>query len=313
VIRTVPAICPLCPGSSGAPSRALVGEGVDFEYRTVSDSFRFVRCEGCGTLLLDPRPADEEIPSLYPPDYGPYRFDSLPGVVRRARDLVQRRKVAILLPHAGERARVVDLGCGGGALLRLMRAHGRPSWSLAGWDFPGEHLDRVEAQGFEVIRGPVEPGLVPDASVDAFVLNQVIEHFPEPARVVEVLAAALKPGGVLVIETPDTGGLDARWFRRRYWGGYHFPRHLVLFDERTLAELVRRAGLEVVERKRLTSPSFWLHSFHHAAGESGAFRWTQPFFTKSNPLALLLATAFDLARAPFGPTSNLRIVARRPA
>jgi len=193
-----------------------------------------------------------------------------------------------------------------------MRRHGRASWKLSGWDFPGPHLDRVEKEGFAVIRGAVEPGLVPDASVDAFVLNQVIEHFPEPARVLAVLARALKPGGVLVIETPNVDGLDARWFRRRYWGGYHFPRHLVLFDERTLAELVRRAGLEVAESARLASPSFWMHSFHHAAEESRLFRWTRPLFTKANPLALGLATGFDLARARFGPTSNLRIVARRP-
>ena len=40
-------------------------------------------------------------------------------------------------------ARIVDLGCGGGALLRLLRRHGRPDWSLVGWDFPGPHMDRL--------------------------------------------------------------------------------------------------------------------------------------------------------------------------
>lgn len=309
MIRTVPALCPLCPAGV---ARTPVASGVDFEYRTVPDTFHFVRCAGCGILLLDPRPADEEIARLYPPDYGPYRFDRLPGLARAARDFVQRKKVEILLPHAPEGAHVVDLGCGGGALLRLMKRYGRTSWKLSGWDFPGSHLDRVEKEGFAVIRGAVEPGLVPGVSVDAFVLNQVIEHFPEPARVLAVLARALKPGGVLVIETPDTGGLDARWFGRRHWGGYHFPRHLVLFDETTLAELVRRAGLEIAESSRLASPSFWLHSFHHAAGESSLFRWTRPLFTKANPFALGVATAFDLVRSRFGPTSNLRIVARRP-
>ena len=309
MIRTIPAICPLCPGGA---ARTAVASGVDFEYRTVPDSFHFVRCEGCGTFLLDPRPADEEIQRLYPSDYGPYRFDRLPAPVRAARDFVQRKKVAALLPHAPEGAHVVDLGCGGGALLRLMRKYGRASWKLSGWDLPGPHLDRVEQEGFAVIRGAFEQGLVSDASVDAFVLNQVIEHFPEPARVLAVLARALKPGGVLVIETPNVDGLDARWFRRRHWGGYHFPRHLVLFDERTLAELVRRAGLEVAESARLASPSFWLHSFHHAAEESRSFRWTRPLFTKANILALASATAFDVIRARFGPTSNLRIVARRP-
>jgi SAM-dependent methyltransferase len=309
VIAVEPAVCPLCPP---AVPRTLVATGIDFEYATCPDSFAFVRCEGCGTLLLDPRPTDEALPALYPDDYGPHHFDRLPAVVRWGRDAVQGRKVKVLERLAPATARVVDLGCGGGALLRLMRRTGPAGWQLAGWDFPGPHLDRLEADGFEIIRGPVVHGAVAEGTVDLFVLNQVIEHFARPDRVLEVLSSALKPGGAIVLETPDTSSLDARLFRSRYWGGYHFPRHLVLFHRRSLVELLARVGLNAVETSSLSSPAFWIQSFHHAASERRFLRSLTPLLNLTNPLAVAGATAFDLMRAPFSPTSNLRVVARKP-
>jgi SAM-dependent methyltransferase len=309
VIATEPATCPLCPPST---ERTRIAEGVDFEYATCPDVFTFVRCEGCGTLLLDPRPTDEALPALYPEEYGPYHFDRLPAFVRWGRDQVQQRKVDVLLRFAPPRACVVDLGCGGGALLRLMRRAGRDGLHLVGWDFPGPHLDRLEAEGFEIIRGPVVHGAVAERSVDLFVLNQVIEHFARPREVLEVLARALKPGGTIILETPDTRGLDARLFHARYWGGYHFPRHLVLFHREGLVELLARVGLDTVEARSLPSPAFWIQSFHHVASERRLLRPLTQLLQLNNPLAVVGATAFDLMRAPFAPTSNLRVVARKP-
>lgn len=308
MIRTVPAICPLCGPEF---PRRRVGEGHDFEYRTVPDRFTVVECERCGVRLLDPRPADEEIPKLYPPEYEPYHFDELPALVKRGRDMVQMRKVSALESVAPPGARIVDVGCGDGALLRLLRREGPKEWQLAGWDFPGPHLDRLEAAGFEVHRGDIHPDSLPPQSVDVFVLNQVIEHFARPAEVVHALAEQLRPGGVLVLETPDIRGLDARWFGASYWGGYHFPRHLVLFHGKALAQLLQRSGLQVVESRFLASPAFWIQSCHHALSERPVVGALAPLFSLRNPIAVVAATLADLLRLRFGPTSNIRVVARK--
>lgn len=309
MIQTVAARCPLCGPDF---PRGPVAQGVDFEYGTVPDTFSVVSCRTCGTWMLDPRPTDEELPRLYPESYEPYHFDRLPGLVRRGRDLVQRRKVDMLSEVAPPGARIVDVGCGGGALLDLMRRFGPKDWTLAGWDFPGPHLERVAAAGFETIQGPVTEDALPPASVDVFVLNQVLEHFAHPGDVVAALAKLLKPGGALVIETPSTEGLDAKLFGRRYWGGFHFPRHLVLFHGAALTELLRRHGLEARTAQSLPSPAFWIQSFHHAASERPGTRALASLFTLRNPLAVALATGADLLRAPFAPTSNMRVVARKP-
>jgi SAM-dependent methyltransferase len=308
MIRTVAAVCPLCGPDF---PRRKIAEGHDFEYDTVPDNFTVTECGACHLRLLDPRPVDEELAALYPPEYEPYHFDQLPGLVRRGRDLVQRRKVSALAAVVPANARIVDIGCGGGALLRLLKKYGPSTWTLAGWDFPGPHLDRLEADGFEVIRGNIGPGLLPNESVDVFILNQVIEHVPRPAEVIAALSAQLRPDGVMYIETPNVRGLDAQWFGGRYWGGYHFPRHLVLFHEEGLTTLLQREGLKVVETRSLASPAFWIQSFHHAVSERPFLKAMAPLFTLKNPFAVALAAAADLVRAPFAPTSNLRVIAKK--
>lgn len=306
---TVAGKCPLCPPETPTQS---IGRGPDFEYATVPEEFQVVGCERCGTWFLDPRPADEVIPALYPPEYEPYHFAELPSLVRKARGVVQRRKAAEIRRWADEDARILDLGCGGGNLLRLLKEHGSGRWTLIGWDFPGPHLDELANEGFEVISAPVSPEHVPSRPVDLVILNQVIEHFADPAEIIDVVDLCLRPGGVVLIETPDVDGLDARFFRRRYWGGFHFPRHLVLFNARSLTTLLESHGYEVVQVEHLVSAAFWNQSMHHWLSERRLGKRVAGFFSIRNPLTLGAATVLDLVIGKIRPTSNVRVVGRRP-
>jgi SAM-dependent methyltransferase len=308
-VATVPGVCPLCgPGYPGAE----IARGPDFEYRvTGAEEFRFVRCLQCGIVVLDPRPADGEIARLYPPDYEPYRFDALPSLVRGGRDFVQRQKADVLARYTPPGGAIVDVGCGGGALLRLLRRRTGARFQLAGWDYPGPHLDRLAADGFTVIAAPIDTDHVP-RHVDLFVLNQVIEHVPHPDRLLDMLATALRPGGHLVIETPDTSGLDARLFSTRHWGGYHIPRHMVLFNQDNLRALAERTGLKVVETAHLASPAFWVQSLHHVLAESPVPALSRICTLRNLPLTIAFS-AFDTARSAVGPTSNQRLIARKAA
>jgi SAM-dependent methyltransferase len=307
--RVEPGVCPLCGPSY---PRVEAARAPDFEHRTTgAQEFRFNRCRTCGTLVLDPRPADDEIAALYPPDYVSYRFEHLNPVMRRGRDLVQRGKTSVMARLVPAGGTIVDVGCGTGTLLRQMQARYGSRFRLIGWDFPGRHLERLAESGIEVVAAALEPASVP-RGVHLFVLNQVLEHVAYPDRLVTMLGAALVAGGHLAIETPDTDGIDARCFAGRYWGGYHAPRHMVLFNQRNLRTLVERCGLEVVESAHLASPAFWVQSFRNWLLESRA-RQLASFFTLDNVPLVAMMTVFDLLAAPVAGTSNQRLVARRPS
>jgi SAM-dependent methyltransferase len=265
----------------------------------------------CKLVFLDPRPVVGELDTIYPPEYEPFHFgESRNPFVRHGRDAVQRGKVRALSRLVPEAANVLDAGCGSGELLRLMRRLGPSGWRLVGNDFSDIALEYVRRLGIETLPGRLED-VRTDLRFDLVVLNQTIEHLQSPRSVVEKAHELLRPNGVLAIETPSVDSLDARLFRTRHWGGYHFPRHWTLFDTRTLRKLVEGAGFAVESIERLPSPAFWCQSLHHACLDRRRLAWLAPFWTIRNPLALSAFTSFDLARRRWAPTSNMRVVARR--
>ncbi|HET8892679.1 MAG TPA: class I SAM-dependent methyltransferase [Gaiellaceae bacterium] len=284
--------------------------GRDFEYDTCPNGFRFVRCSVCSLVFLDPRPTADELERIYPPEYEPFHFGTTSNpFVRIGRTAVQRRKVRTIARFAPRDAQILDAGCGSGELLRLLRAHGPRGWRLYGNDASELALGRVRGLGFPVLPGRIEE-LTTDRRFDLVILNQTLEHLASPERVLERIAAITVPGGYLLVETPSLEGLDARAFRRRHWGGYHFPRHWTLFDARTLAAAVRRHGYDVVEVAYLPSPAFWCQSVHHTWLERGLARYAAGFWTINNPIPLAAFTLLDLALGRFRPTSTMRLAAR---
>jgi hypothetical protein len=135
-----------------------------------------------------------------------------------------------------------------------------------------------------------------------------------PDEVVQSLSRLLSPGGTLAIETPNFESLDARLFRTRFWGGYHFPRHWHVFTPGSLTSLLQRQGLVVESVRYQTGHSFWLFSLHHwlryRAGCPRLARFVHPF---GNVPLLALVTLFDLVRGKLGAkTSAMLVTARKP-
>ena len=261
-------------------------------------------------MYLRERPAPSELGQIYPDHYEPYRFESFPPLIRMARGFVQRGKVAVVRALAGSTADILDVGCGSGALLRLLRQYGEPGWVLHANELHEPSLQRLGEQGFVTHPGPIEQ-VRGQAVFDVIVLNQVIEHFANVGALLDACQRLLKPGGHLLVETPSTSGPDFRLFAARHWGGYHFPRHFYLFDAGNLSRLLATHGLEVTQVRYLASPAFWTQSLHHRVSESrwpGLARW---FHLTNLPLTVAV-TLFDLLRAAWGGrTSNMRVVARR--
>ena len=83
-------------------------------------------------------------------------------------------------------------------------------------------------RGLEVDCGAVEDQRYPAAAFDAVTLNHVIEHVPDPLATVAECRRLLKPGGRLLMFTPNAGSL-AHWMFGRDWRGLEPPRHLHLF------------------------------------------------------------------------------------
>src|SRR6185312_14914581 len=160
-------------------------------------------------------------------------------------------------------ARILDVGCGDGFHLDLLRTHGPSDWVLEGVD-----LDKRAVA----------------AGSSRALMIQTIEHVGHPPGVLAATKRLLKPGGRLMIVTDNTGSLDFRLACRRYWGGYHFPRHWNLFNERSIRLLVAKIGFEVFLFETIVSPVNWTYSVRNALDDVGAPRWLVKQFSLNTPV-----------------------------
>ena len=310
-LELVESPCALC----GEEAHEVCAEGTDFEYDTTQREFQFVQCRACHHQYLKPRPAPSELDRIYPANY--YSFvgtgDSLVGRLQR---VWEGGKVKLYSSWIGAGPRrVLDVGCGNGRFLELLRDFGDPDWTLCGLESDEASVESCRQQGFEAESERVEDfAKRPEQRnrYDAVIMLQLIEHVEDPAQIAAEVAQLLQEDGVFIIETPNLGGLDYTLFRGRHWGHYHFPRHFHLFSQSSLAEMLEKNGFEVVHKEFLISTSSWIISCHNALKDRG---WPAPiwrFFSYKNPALLALAVLTDTIRIKLGrSTSNQRIIARR--
>jgi len=289
-----------------------VATGRDFEYDSCPNRFRFVRCEACGHLYLSPRPGVADLGAIYPASYYAFASGGNPLVARLRRSW-EGGKVRLYRELVGEGPRrILDVGCGNGRFLGLLRDFGCPDWRLVGIDLDAEAVAACRAGGFEAHGGRVEDWDAPGADFDAVITLQLIEHVEDPVAICRRVHALLRPGGCFVVETPNLAGIDYRLFRRSWWGHYHFPRQWNLFSSDSLRRMLERTGFEIVRSESLISTSAWAISLHNWLLDRGWPECVVRFFHYQNPLLLTLFIALDWTRARLGlETSNQRMIARR--
>lgn len=137
--------------------------------------------------------------------------------------------------------RLLEVGCGNGKLLGRMEEFG---WQVTGTDFDDNAVAAARTQNLDVRHGPLAAQGFEPHSFTAIVLKHVIEHIPEPVAELRLCANLLKPGGKLILLTPNLAGRGhARW--QKHWRGLEPPRHLHLFTPEALKLALEQGGLNV--------------------------------------------------------------------
>jgi SAM-dependent methyltransferase len=336
-LPTVEAPCFLC-GSADAepvwatPDRAFQVPGV----------YTVARCRVCGFLYQRPRVRDEHLADCYPASYPRHQepsprvpFKGSPVRVRavrhalslglgyagfrepaagaltrlRARRLARRLRWSCP-PWVGH-GRLLDVGCGSGAALGVARALG---WTVAGIEVDGEAAAKARRFTDELHVGDLLSAPFAAGRFDVVTAFHVLEHVPDPVRAVRRMLAWLAPGGLLIVEVPNAGGLGAALFGRA-WSGLELPRHLSHFTPDTLGRLVARAGGRVVWCWHQAKPRYYLWSLGHAFRDAGWPRLARQVERGAlrGPLKLLLELTLPLAvRAGRGEVIRIGVVPVAP-
>lgn len=304
-----PARCCICDDDDARP----IAVGEDFEYRTSPDSFLAVRCVGCGLVYLRLRPVARELGRIYPPTYHAFDFSvESYGLSYRIRRRLEARRLLAACRGLGEGARILDVGCGDGFHLGLLKDFGLPGWHLEGIDASPEAVEAGTRKGLTIRLGRIQDAAIPPASVDLVLLIATIEHVEDPPSILSAVRSLLRPGGRVLVVTDNTATPDFRLFGDRHWGGFHFPRHWNLFNPKTLRALAVKADLEVESLKTILSPVNWVYSIRNTLVDHGAPRWLYERFSLHSTMSLAFFTLVDLLHSWVGQGALLRAVLKRP-
>jgi SAM-dependent methyltransferase len=142
------------------------------------------------------------------------------------------------------RARIVDLGCGSGRLLALFRAQGFPD--VIGVDRSPEQIELARQRGAQAFLEDMMPFLNRfDGELDLVTALDVIEHLgkSEVLPFVDACHRALRPGGRLVLQTPNA---DSPWGAALRYGDF---THETCFTPHALGRLLRLSGFDRIEAR----------------------------------------------------------------
>jgi SAM-dependent methyltransferase len=208
-------------------------------------------------------PAGQSVPSVpRNPLQDFYENPDVPASSGLDRALRQAAMLTDVLRGVTAPARIVDIGCGDGAATSLA-AQRNPDHQVMGVDWSADALRRAKLLALSLIQGGVDaPGLpVATGTVDVVIMSELIEHLVDTDSAVEEVRRVLKPGGSLLLSTPNL----AAWFNRGLLAlgtqpvfsevslrgvfgrpGSQVAGHLHLFTRRALVEFLEAGGFTCV-------------------------------------------------------------------
>lgn len=216
-----------------------------FRRRFMKDGYAIAECPTCGLVQLEPTPAPETLRALYETDsyfdgdgsgYSEYESQEQEYLATFREDV---RRIGQFVPSG----KVLEVGCGYGYFLQCALAAGDDAYGIdvsptaVKWAsvrlpdrvFCGllEEVPQIQEQQYDVIFG-----------------SHLIEHITAPGEFLAQAGRLLRPGGLLVLVTPNIRSLLSRASGRR-WVSYKIPEHVSYYDPQTITDLLSRSGFSV--------------------------------------------------------------------
>lgn len=227
--------CPLC-GSRAIPRYHHIPHP--------AYPFEVSRCDACGFIFMNP-PFNEQVQKgFYSEDY--FVGNAAFAYVDERREMafasqVWRRRLDVIRRYA-DGGNFLDVGAAFGGLLQCARNFYTP-YGIERSPYAAAYA-RTQF-GDAIHEGTLEDNPFPAGFFSAITMIELIEHLPDPARAVGECLRLLRPGGVLVVQTANMAGMQAKLLGERY--GYYLPGHLSYFTARNLTGLLKREGFRDVK------------------------------------------------------------------
>ena len=222
----------------------------DFEYKT-NKPVDYLVCKTCSLISQHPLPESDLLPNFYPEDYRNY----LPVKENLFSELkkIQFNSLASRITRYlnNKEAKILEIGFGNGQLLLALKDLGYTN--LFGTDFTNRVFPSLMDKGIKLQVSNIEESFSFNETFDLIIMNNVIEHFLNPMKVLVNCKNKLSKDGKVILITPNSNALEFSIFKN-YWAGFHAPRHTFLFNNKNIKMLGDRLGYSKIEVQPMIDP-----------------------------------------------------------
>ena len=299
--------------------------GSDVLFETTTKTFNLSGCSTCHCLFLDPLPGPGEIAGFYPAQYW---WKASSGILKKLegvyRKMALRDHVAFIASAArGGTPQLLDVGCGSGTLLGLLKERG---FQVRGFDSSAEasRIAKSENDVDVVVGTRLQDGGFADGSFDLVTLFHVMEHVTDPRNVLSEVRRVLRTSGRLVLQVPNIESWQFRLFGVR-WYGLDVPRHVINYSSSAMKRLLEQSGFKISRTRhfnlRDNAPALASSLFPWLDPVSRGVRQHQRNQAESAPLAwlkhvlylgvVLAAQPFAIAESVAGKGATIMIEAEK--
>jgi SAM-dependent methyltransferase len=208
-------------------------------------------CGRCGFVSGEPRQALTAVDR-----YQNYHAEpAAPAPEARYRQWLARAETSVGPGH------LLEVGAGTGGLVRIALSRG---WKVDATEVSESGLRALRETGATVFAGDLAAAQYGTAQFDLVVSLEVLEHLPAPLSHLREMGRVTRPGGLLILTTPNFQGLSRRLLGMR-WRVID-PEHLGYFTPTILSRLLHEVGYTTV---RVTSRSLDVLSWRRGCGPMG--------------------------------------------
>lgn len=195
---------------------------------------RHVKCQNCHLIYMNPMENVSKTNEYYSKAKNNHASTIRESYLRTAKSQVR------LIQEYASGTSLLDIGCAQGFFLF--------SASQAGYTTKGIEISQDAAEyarrefGLDIEVKPFEELRFAENHFDVVTLWQVLEHVPYPLMVLKEVNRILKPGGLLVVSTPNVEGIPAKILRKRWWDIKRL--HINQFTTKTLMDILQNSDFK---------------------------------------------------------------------
>jgi 2-polyprenyl-3-methyl-5-hydroxy-6-metoxy-1,4-benzoquinol methylase len=236
--------CPLC-GSKNKKiiyDKTLEKKAIDkYSYKaSLEGHYPIVECLNCKIHFSCPRDTDKELDKMY--SEGSIQEYSEQSEGKKA---YFEKEAEYIKNICGKEKKVLDIGCANGIFLETMKEKGYEVAGCDPWREAAEIAKKKLGNCIEISK--FEDTNYPKNYFDVVAIWSVVEHVANPDKYISDITSLLKPGGWLVLSTPNYGSLSRKVLGTKW---HFFERvHLTFFCPKTIKSFLKNKGYKNITIK----------------------------------------------------------------